>query len=526
MLNLDTFLDEDAYTHIVGEPLVDRNNEIKKFKRLSIAGSLVLLDIDILSDTNILRISLSLANHQGDPSLGKYFEITDHRIEFDFSQNNESFLGKAAQPDQILLSSFANDKLGKFPRNLAHMAEWDKASGAGPDLFLYIDKIALLLRAIHKYELTKDPRWEVEKGYVLSVGRVALNNEEDQLLGIFLHFWQDWRHLNKRKQEKKKGGSFGKKFYALLRVNPSTNVHDYIRELHKWTLPGGSDVELKFEQSAAHALENSSPWILCLDFNETVYLPKQLVDILGVSIAGELDDSDTNNVVFSCLNNRKKLQGSIPQKSGIPIETRVGSNLAFKVVAAKAVDVPSLHLIPKILSLARTFLFVQNILLPFADSSAASKSTDDGMTGNLSEDAKQKLIETLQLPTDITDQELLGLNAVTDSSRLSHNMQASENLDLESILAEDSDMFVPVKKGIVVTLDELDWLTLRLDVGVTGTIEDSEETIDTSFSVLNGTAFTSFHENDMDVDDNKFERFIKALNASEDLKKSLPYLTV
>lgn len=527
MLSFDTFLDEDAYTHIVGEPLLDNNKERMKFKRLSIAGSLVLLDIDILTDTKILRISLSLANHQGDAKLGNYYKIINsgdtNRIEVDFSQSNESFLSKSANPEKILLSSFADDKLGKFPRNLAYMADLDKSSGAGPDLFLYIDRLALVLRAIHEYEKERDARWELQNGYVGTVGRVALNNEIDLLLGVFLHFWQDWRYINHHSAPDNAIPAFGKNYYALLRVKPSTNLNEYLNEPSKWPLPDGSELELEFANNDTQVDEKSSPWSLCLEFNEVIYLPLQIVELLDAVVA---DEGSKSSAAFTALNNHDSFHGSINLGDDACIDTRIVSDLPYRFVPVKVVEIKSLKAIPKLLSLARTFLFVQNILVLFNEEtySCISSGATGLQNGGLTDDAKQKLIDTLQLPNDITDQELLGLNAVTDNSNFSHHMQPSENLDLESVMAEDAGENVPIKKGLCMTFEEIDLTSLSLQITITGSIDDEGDTLEKQFSVLNGNAFISQKGGDMEIDDGPMEKFVRALNVSEDLKRSFKYL--
>lgn len=527
MLNFDTFLDEDAYTHIVGEPLVDNNKERMKFKRLSIAGSLILLDIDILTDTKILRISLSLANHQGDAKVGNYYKIINSgdtsRIEVNFSQNNESFLGKSANPEKILLSSFADDKLGKFPRNLAYMADLDKSSGAGPDLFLYIDKLALVLKAIHEYEKERDATWELQNGYVGSVGRVALNNETDLLLGVFLHFWQDWRYINHHKAPESVTPAFGKNYYALLRVKPSTSLNEYLNDSLKWPLPDGSKLDLEFANNDTKVDENSSPWILCLEFNESIHLPLQIVELLEAVVA---DEGSTSSAAFTALNNHDSFHGNISLENGTFVDTRVVSDLPYRFIPAKVVEIKSLKVIPKLLSLARTFLFVQNLLVLFNEESYSciSSAATGLQNGGLNDDAKQKLIDTLQLPNDITDQELLGLNAVTDNSNFSHHMQPSENLDLESVMAEDAGESASIKKGLSVTFEEIDLTSLSLQITITGSIDDEGNTLEKQFSVLNGNAFLSQKGGDMEIDDAPMEKFVRALNVSEDIKRSFKYL--
>lgn len=527
MLNFDTFLDEDAYTHIVGEPLLDNNKERVKFKRLSIAGSLVLLDIDILTDTKILRISLSLANHQGDAKLGNYYKIIDSgdadRIEIDFSQSNESFLSKSANPERILLSSFADDKLGKFPRNLAYMADLDKSSGAGPDLFLYIDKLALVLRAIYEYEKQKDARWEVQNGYVGTVGRVALNNETDLLLGVFLHFWQDWRYINHKNDPESAIPAFGKNHYALLRAKPSTNPNEYLHDSLKWPLPDGSKLELEFANNDTQVDEKSSPWSLCLEFNEFIHLPLQIVELLEAVAA---DEGPTPSAAFTAWNNHESFHSSIELANGGCMDTRIVSDLPYRFVPMKVVEIKSLKAIPKLFSLARTFLFVHNLLILFSEDSCSS--TLSGATGlqngGLTDDAKQKLIDTLQLPNDITDQELLGLNAITDNSNFSHHMQPSENLDLESIMTEESGENAPIKKGLLVTFEEIDLTNLSLLITISGSIDDEGNAFEKQFSVLNGNAYISQKGGDMEIEDAPMEKFVRALNVSEDIKQSFKYL--
>lgn len=528
LLNFDTFLDEDAYTHVIGNPLQDENNQPVKFKRLSIAGSIVLLDIDILSDREILRISLSLANHQGEDKLDKYYSFSNNdgkdTINIDFTRNNESFLSKSANAEAILLSSLKNSKLGQFPKNLLYMANLDKCSGTGPDLFLYMDKIAALLKAIYQFEMTKDG-WEAEKGYSSSIGAVHLNNEEDNLVGVFLNFWQDWRYANRKAAETQTNDLFGKNYYALLGVKPSTIQKDYLNDpvVRKWQLSGGAEVGIEIEGNDLQLSDSSSAWVLCLEFNEELFLPVQILQLFDVAFTeGGNADKDT---ILAALNNHDNFHFSMKTGEVSSTDACINSELPLRFVPVHGIETKSLKVIPKIFSLARTFLFLRNVLYLLDDGSSENSPTiGNGIqTGGISEEAKQKLIDTLQLPSDITDRELLGLSAVTDTNAYGH-AQASENLDLESVMTEDIPESTSVKKGITITIEKLDIRNLQVDITITGSSGENGETINKKFSILNGLAFVSREASDMMIDDDALEKFIKALNVSEDIRQSLEFL--
>lgn len=564
-LKLDTFVDKDAHTHVIA-PLLKQ----ARFQRLSIAGSLILLDIDFIDDSTILRASLSLANHTTGPSNGDlpkdvrtYIASTEKDndgtsvVAINYTKDNSiSFLkatgsSDASLAEDILTRNLTAPVLGNFPANLKYLTSLDRLSSSTFDLFLYLDNISLLLCVINRLErdAEPEPNWLIDEGLENNVGLVRLNDPENLKIGIFVNFWRDFRHINHEysKSQGKNVVLTGKEYSMSLTVSESDHSSvDYLSELHDegWDLKNSAGelqrYKFHFENlghrgsvSGASSAGGSSDWALSLNFNHPVYLPTNLLEFLGISVFETHKGADEGNQrVFEHLKNGTEFDVEMKKLTKVSFEQRLTQSFA----PVTSVELSKLSDLPLLTSIFRNYIVMTNLIataLRYTVSESPSSGSRNGVlikSSELTAEAKKKLRESLKLPEDVTDEELLGLNVISDTNAYVGIQVLKPTVDLETFMKseDDEDIVLEREDRIKITLEDAAFdnaLTFSIDAhisqnGVTEINFSEQFQIDNGqFKTLNRS-----EDVDMDTDNTHFERLISGLNLTEDLLKTIKWI--
>lgn len=451
-LKLDTFVDTDV------------QEATPNIKRLSIAGSLLLVDIDFADDHTATNVSLSLGNHTTSvPSLSDPTVDTSRCIvsvieeglttvvNLSFLEENlVSFLKTRKVPERsvaelILLATLSDFKLGHFPANLKHLANLDNMSPPDGDLVLYLDNIALYLSIIHEHERKLKLDWEVEAGFTNRIGKVVLNDVENNRLGVFIRFWEESRLLN-RQAKKTDEAPFGKTYEANLSIEETDSAPvDYLKESKKeiWELtnPHGNLKSYRFTFDGDQHLHkgqsvtslSSQYWNLTLNLDEAVFLPLNLVEFLGLTQYLIAPKPEMEGV-FGDLEKYGKVDFVVKKDED---ETFV----SFLVedpptfVAVKSLALPSLVHLSKVIPALRNHIVFSTLIRKVFE--APDSAMCDSSKTELSAEASKKLKESLKLSTEVTDEELLSLNTMTENTYMGMQMFQS-NTDLENFVKKES----------------------------------------------------------------------------------------
>ncbi|OBA22530.1 hypothetical protein METBIDRAFT_38989, partial [Metschnikowia bicuspidata var. bicuspidata NRRL YB-4993] len=309
-LSLDTFVDTEEFPGVT---------------RLSIAGSLLLLEIDFEDDHTVSKVSLSLGNHpletlaeenssakisgnivsetatsvsskNGAKTVVLSF-LPDLRASFLRTLQTQLGLGQSSGSvaEEILFASLEGPKLGSFPRNLEYLADLDRVSPPEGDLIVYIENLAMYMSAIHHQECILNPEdWQIADGLTNSVGKVILNDKDQRHVGVFLQFWQDCRVLNHYLIQDQRP-QMGRKYSALLAIEESKSpAVDYVLDAKSkpWHILTSSGEKLPYffggETEFAHlhnhqSVTANSNWKLVLRFAEPIFFPETLLQYLGIT---------------------------------------------------------------------------------------------------------------------------------------------------------------------------------------------------------------------------------------------------
>lgn len=432
-LKLDTFIDTEVRA--------GATSETKDLKRLSIAGSLLLLDLDFAGDDKPIKVSLSSGNHvasEGDTSrqLPNPAADTDNCIvsveekdqisvvKVDFSQGaGISFLNARHDNDHsvaehILLSNLTSGTLGTFPANLKYLANLDSMSPQDGDLVVYLDNVALYLSAIHASEIKANPdNWEIEQGWKSRVGKVSLNDAADGRLGVILLFWKENRFLD-RNEEGENSPVIHK---AVLSIEEaSLDPLDYLKEAvdDVWQLsdPQGTFKSYKFTFDGDLHLHNgqsvtsliSRNWTLLLNLASPVYISKTLLDFLGLTdykIAKNAELSETFKQLGECGHLHYTMERS-------NLKVSFASEDLTQYLPIQSIRMDSLSLLSKILPILRNQLALTALIRN------VSKAPDVVLLDAKAEsaEASKKLKNTLKLASDVTDDELAGLSTMSEAT--------------------------------------------------------------------------------------------------------------
>lgn len=435
-LKLDTFIDTEV------QPTSSSN--LNDFKRLSIAGSLLLVDLDFDGDHNPIKVSLSSGNHAvGDSEiskqfmtdqsdeLSKYIVLVDEKdllsvVKIDFYQGGTSFLNVRHVEDRsvaehILLSNFTLGTLGKFPANLRYLANLDSLSLPDGDLVVYMDNLAKYLNAVHGTEIKTNPgNWQIEAGWKSRLGKVTLNDIEGGRLGVMLLFWKENRHFD-HKVESTGVEGLGKIHNAVLSIEESSQPSiDYVKDASKetWKLPNlaGEFKNYKFIFDGDLHLHNgqsvtsltSRNWALELNLDTPVYLPSSLIDYLGLTGYKTAKDNELSHM-FKRLSECGRLEYELDvQHVSISFSTEEINHY----LAIQSIRLESLLQLSKLMPIIRNYLALTALI---RNVSQVPGAVLQDIKSDFAE-ANKKLKDSLRLSSEVTDEELVGLSAMSEAT--------------------------------------------------------------------------------------------------------------
>lgn len=552
-LKLDTFIDTDAYSHIIDQPLTDEHGNTIKFQRLSIAGSLILIDVDFV-DSTIHRVSFSLANLLDENEIGpkgindtkKVPTILDQEnikiIKLNFnSEFNDSILNKCPSNniELILLQSLSYEKLLNFPINLKFLAKLDRLSKSKMDAFTYLDNIGLILQSIYEIEKSAclqddEKKWAITEGFYATVGKVSINKPECNKLGIFIDFWEDFLYLNKlyKSEYEKDEPLVGKKYNILLDIDEASHKTptDYISESrdHVWPL-NNERYQIQFtdnshlasrKNSGTNSLSSkelssivfSANWILKMVLSTPIFLPINILEFIGVNDFEELFDE---NILYEKLNNEKEIIFTTSSEKA-PEKVMVQSGIHSKFISVKSLTIKKISDIPLFIKVFRNHLLLTNILnqLECNDFKVGEKTneiTDDS--------ANIKLKNSLLLLN--LDNQVLNLQALSNDS-----MRTDEELDLQEFMKETSPDDHLYDESLIVKINDISYSSPDFNISLSITGKFNAHDLNINFIIANGRILNLKADVDEMEDDQTImsERFIKCLTVTEDIVKSLQHV--
>ncbi|CUM66210.1 uncharacterized protein PRCAT00003869001 [Priceomyces carsonii] len=539
-LRFETFIDKHAYT-------VNPNQLYQQLKpqRLSIAGSLILVDIDFTSDNKIINLSLSLANQDmsiadghGNDTNRRISQREDIKvINIDLNENNEmSILKKNADEEQsmaesILFSSLQGTRLGKFPNNLRYLALLDRLSTADVNLFSFINKVGLILKTVQSLEGINEDIWEIKEGLCNSVGNIISNDKEGNRIGLFIEFWKDSRFVAHEMKTQDNNSTMRRNYGALIGVDSHVGSPiNYLQEnkTDVWKLQSPHDELTKYQfdyESNEEHLNTSSDkdtlnsWIITLNLSSPVFIPNIVLEYHNVEFKlNEDHENDRSEATgyFSTLNSGSDLKYPVNIKES-KLEINITTQLVSQFVPVRQVSLKTIHDIKNLLSLFRNFLVFENLIKSVAAVSFDDRDNDnkdqrsDIMLDELSSEMKKKLKETLKLSNNVTDEELLALNVITDTKT---NMMPS----LDSFMNDDTDETTSDNQ-LVISLDEVNLESENNDI-----IISISGIIAAKLKISNGQiSKVVSSEDEMEVE-SASEKFIKGLSLTEDIPATLSYI--
>lgn len=457
-LKLETFIDN------LGFQLQDSTNNTN-IQKLTIAASSILLDIDFESDTKIVNLSLSINGSEnfqnGEPYTIHKDELGLTHVKLNCNNNKITFLNKLSnsnksQVEEILLNNLQGTKLGNFPINLQYLAIIDKFANYNPELFIYIETIAFLLHTISQIDKESED-WQPEFGIL---GSVKLNNNEK--LGVILEFWNDYRFIN-REYKTIKGIDellMGQSYELKLNVVDSTNQVDYLidNQIQEWEISHGK-YKFEFESTLKPLVvdgDNFSAWALQLELNHPVYIPIYVLEyfqFLQYDTIEEQQQEQPLKDVFDKVNNGEEFEQILNINSN-NVSFQFTNNIPSKFINLKSVNINQLLDIPNIIPVLRNFLVLSNLIRTVCNNKLAQipifsnkRRRNSRLLGiatsdkELTEEAKQKLKESLKLPDDVTDEEILGLSAISETANYStiQPVNNKDEIDLDNFFGNDTN---------------------------------------------------------------------------------------
>ncbi len=535
---LDTFIDKDAHTHVT----TTKSDTV--FKRLSIAGSLILIDIDFVDDGNVVNVALSLANHaeDSDPGADARSPITGRRQQPDTGVEVVSVNPVAAHlssinhsAEAIMLANLTADskKLGPFPANLKYMASLDGMSQPNIDLFVFLDQVGVLLHAVNEVEPSSVDDWQFP--YVSAVGQAQANDSINGKLGVFLNFWQDDRFINHE------NGAIvsGNDYHLSVNVQRLDSLAYKYWDGDVWALDGAK-FEFEFVvpagASSASQVPAEIPYMLSFELNSAVMVPKtvlQLLDLASYELAqegpGAIYEALNNfgDVQFQTSNNRQR-----PPKL-LALQISVRQDFPQRFVALKSVSLKHLSQLIAIVPCLRNHLVLLNLLqtLKCPDAKIEGYSFENEAETN----TKKNLHESLNLSENVANEELLGLSLGVENPMFSSikSVKPSE-VDIHTFIhqeaAEDDKSdgagFHNFSPSLQLIIEEVDYTSPTFDIvlnvnGVIAGENGDAVNIDIGFKITNGQIKPRHDDHDMDATNERHDIFIKVLYLTEDLLRAI-----
>ncbi|KAG7665367.1 uncharacterized protein J8A68_001055 [[Candida] subhashii] len=605
-LKLETFIDTFSITETTT-------------KKLSIAASSILLDIDFEDDTKIVNVSLSVGNSHvnNNSSIGNngesgkpgdlhklpYIESTHrdnhgiiHIVKINPNKNPISFLkgqeshGQKSIVEQILLKNLQGYKLDKFPGNLQYLAIFDKYSNSSQDLFQYIERVALLFYAINDIEREKNGPDNWLRYFCNRIGELKINDIDSARIGIFLDFWQDFRYINHQYSIENNNTTtllVGNRYNFQINIVPTASQHEYLYEnrTKEWEIyNNGSFDRYKFEfedgliatsgnstsDGGLNDNTNPSPWSFNITLNNRIYVPIYVLEYLGINSyqTKPKDEQDTIiDSLFETINNGDEINHDIQIANTQVVFSIIHDLSSYNFIPLSAITISHLVDIAHIIPILRNYIVLSNLYrtlfkhdstissIPQRRNSRLSHSSGSAgafrrrrrssrLSGpllkntaetELTEEAKKKLKESLKLPDDVTDEELLGLNCISETAAYStiQPINREGNYDLDSFMKggmtgssgddEEKDNLNDFRENYIrLSVDDIDVTSNDGDIHLTFEAISNSMEMFVRFKIANGEIKILEEKDDnMEVDNDKSRRFIKALDLTEDFVVAL-----
>lgn len=528
-LKLDTFIDTE----------LDSSN----LRRLSIAGSLLLVDIDF-DGLLVTKVTLSLGNHTRDNLELKQLEPADAArytessndgsttiVTLDFAKGAHiSFLKLRDGPDasvaeSILMNNLSGETLGNFSSNLKYLANLDSISPPDGDLVVYLDNLALYLAAVHASEIELNGSWKVAAGLANLIGKLALNDTESAQLGVILNFWHDVHEINKQLDDE-----FGRKYSGLLSIEDAASASvDYLKDAttDTWnlSLADGTTKPYRFTFSGNLHLHGGQSvtgptgrnWKLVLRLNSPVYMPKDLLDFLGVVdyevLASPLDE------VFSSLIEHSGIE--FAKEDGLQISLDLDDYAPY--VAVSAFSFARLTQLASIVRALRNHIVFSALLQNLHQRPEFTMSSKGA-----SAEASKKLKQSLKLPNEVTDEELLSLNTISGTSEYLGLQMLPTDSELDSFVQQDDTMMKEDSQESEVQQNRLDFVlrgisyeSAECDLALSVSGHHQKGAIEGEFRIDNGIIRLA---GDVNMDGDITHQFVRALAVCEDVLLALASL--
>lgn len=512
-LVLDTFVE----TEVEGAP--------PGVTRLSIAGSLLLLELDFTNDSAVANVSLSVSSHGStDTSLAQdtaqeYFSVDEASLtvrvktggrRYSFLSTTDA-LGKS-EVDAILLRSLTGPTLGAFPANLKYLADLDRLSPPEGDLISYLDKISLALHALQGAGGSN----EASEGSTNPYGKVLLNDGPGNRVGVFLQYWRPdsvSASLNQEPQEM---------YTAVLGFEESPQAMTVLGAKYTATAHG-KQIHLDFADSFdfADVLDSASKKVcLVLSLDQPVYLPETRLDYLGINRYQEDENPDASILGF-LEEVLKTGEVTFEPHNGVPSSTVVFADKT-KLVPVKSLCFHDLHQLEDIIPSLRSMIVFSNILHSIA--SHLPSVPGEKQYFDLSANATKRIKNSLKLSNEVPDEELLGLTTISTDymglQMLDSTGGLNETESMDEMVRDDSVEAAERADHVTVSLEEYRFDGAAMSIALAVAVELEGKSFQTLLSIENGiiaeTTPTST-DSDMDVDSGTGARFARALALSENV---------
>ncbi|CAI5756607.1 unnamed protein product [Candida verbasci] len=523
---LETFVEDNKF----------QLGSLTKTKKLTIAASSILLDIDFENDDTITDVSISInGNEKRDIPNEHYLKKLDNRIIINQEHNPVSLINKVENSSKSIVENviFKNltdtsKVLGHLPRNLKYLSTIDKYTSDTQDLFFYIESIGLFLYTIWKCESedVSEENWQVLNGFTNSIGKVEVNNLVENELGIFINFWQDFRYINHEYKLMKSTEELlmGNNYRITFEIVPSQYQNDYQQEIidQEWKL---NDNTYKFEfTKAVKPLEGDKYWSFVLNLNHPILIPTLVLEFLEQTDYKQTQIQDPLfRELFEKLNNEEEYTQDMNIESNI-VDITLIHDYPYNFIPITQVKINRLIELTSLIPVLRNFIVLTNLYSTLFNeknksytykrrrrSSRLSISYDK----NLSEETKEKLKESLKLPKDVTDEEILGLNAISETANYSTIQPTKDEIDLDSFMNNDNELpKVETRDNYIdFKLNEVDLSNGDIKLSFNSSILTKQFNV--SFKISNGEFILDSNSDDMELDIQL--KFIKALNYTEDI---------
>ncbi|KAM9907397.1 hypothetical protein OXX79_000971 [Metschnikowia pulcherrima] len=533
-LKLDTFVDSEE---IPGVSLSSGNHSSETLQDSDlmdrIAQNIVSVNDGPVNKGKTVTLSLS-------PDLRTSFLRTSSSKHSGGEKSSENGPQHGSVAEEILLSSLSGPTLGSFPRNLKYLADIDRVSPPEADLIVYMDNLATYLAAIHFKETQLNPEnWQVAEGFTSSFGKVCLNDEKTQRVGVFLKFWHDCR-LSSHKYAQTGISETGKSYMAILALEESTHsAIDHVAEaqLQPWPLLDAGGIVIphffRAESSSSHLHEQQSvianaSWKLVLRFTETVFLPKSLLEYLGITDYECAKESDIDRF-WQTASEQGELRYRAKEKH-IILVFEEDASLDASFTGLSSITLPNLHVLSDLMPAVRNSLVLTRLMTSVA---LANCENLPNLEAESDKESKDRIRNSLQIPNDVADEEILGLNSISGDymgeNMIDRDLKLDEYTKSEGendpMVTDDfDDSTIPPTSAVpslVVVFQEICYGTKFTDFVLS--ISDTELDVDAQMVIRNGVL--SREGDDIDMEASATDKFVHALAISEDILLSLETLS-